>query len=114
MEAKRSQQEIFLRQRLKRLFLKTIEIAKQLQNLLFVGDIFGNKWYLPKEPVRVHRLGFRQELIAWRKLLELEVYHLSFKTVLKAKIPISGSSGQFAGKKMTDANPRTVIKGVSK
>ena len=92
-------------------FLKTIEIAKNATSnpTILAGDMFEDKWYLPKGT------SWGSQLLAqakgdylWKETSGTGSLSLSFETVLeKAKdADFWITSGQFSSlKQMTDANP---------
>ena len=92
-------------------FLKTIEIAKMATSkpTILAGDMFEDKWYLPKgtswgSQLLVHAQGD----YLWKEINGTGSLSLSFETVLeKAKeADFWITSGQFSSlKQMTDANP---------
>lgn len=92
-------------------FLKTIEIAKMATSkpTILAGDMFEDKWYLPKgtswgSQLLVHAQGD----YLWKETNGTGSLSLSFETVLeKAKeADFWITSGQFSSlKQMTDANP---------
>jgi iron complex transport system substrate-binding protein len=92
-------------------FLKTIEIAKMATSkpTILAGDMFEDKWYLPKgtswgSQLLVHAQGD----YLWKETTGTGSLSLSFETVLeKAKeADFWITSGQFTSlKQMTDANP---------
>lgn len=92
-------------------FLKTIEIAKMATSkpTILAGDMFEDKWYLPKgtswgSQLLVHAQGD----YLWAATSGTGSLSLSFETVLeKAKeADFWITSGQFSSlKQMTDANP---------
>ena len=92
-------------------FLRTIEIAKMATSkpTILAGDMFEDKWYLPKgtswgSQLLVHAQGD----YLWKETNGTGSLSLSFETVLeKAKeADFWITSGQFSSlKQMTDANP---------
>ena len=97
--------------KLKKTYLKTIEIAKMATSkpTILAGDMFEDKWYLPKgtswgSQLLVHAQGD----YLWKETNGTGSLSLSFETVLeKAKeADFWITSGQFSSlKQMTDANP---------
>lgn len=92
-------------------FLKTIEIAKQAQSspTILVGDMFEDRWYLPKG-TSWGSLLIKQANgdYLWKETSGTGSLSLSFETVFEKakKAEIWITSGQFSTlKEMTDRNP---------